>query len=294
MTTAALQRGRDPGPHQRRLPACPTARPPPASPRPQPSQAGLDLTVPAEEARRCRRRRRAPAHGTGQTALGLGQGRGDHQRGVVTQDRLLQGRRSPDRDRRPARRSSTVRTWCSVRNASPWRPAWYCARASSAHRRSRIGASPTRACASASTSRWRPARKQASRRISSASKRQLIQPTCLDPTGLPTLELLQRRPPPQRQRLPTHVGRPVVLTQGQQLPSRAAPAARSDAHRPRPAASSAGTLQATSRSPPPPTPCAAGRCNPARSCATSGAPSGHTASSNRSTLTTWPSCTTSA
>ena len=89
-TAAALQRGRHPGPHQRRLAA---ARGPDhhqhAHGR-QPSQAGLDLAVPAEEAV-------GVADVVGhQTQVrtdgsGLGQGCSDHQRGVLAQDRLLQG-----------------------------------------------------------------------------------------------------------------------------------------------------------------------------------------------------------
>ncbi len=119
---------------------------------------------------------------------------------------------------RPSSVASTVRAWCRVRSASPWRPAWYWARASSAHRRSRNGASPTSAWASASTSRCRPARSAAStqqllgvaaaaRRAGAASIR----------AGVPAVELEQRRAPPQRQRLAQHVGGPLGLAQRQQL-----------------------------------------------------------------------------
>ena len=87
-------------------------------------------------------------------ALGSGSAAAADQRRVLAQDRLLQRRPGPGPGSTPSSATSTVRAWCKVRSASPWRPAWYWASASSAHRRSRNGASATRACASASTSRW--------------------------------------------------------------------------------------------------------------------------------------------
>ena len=46
---------------------------------------------------------------------------------------------------------------------------------------------------------------------------ELVEPTGFDPAGVPVLQLAQRRPPPQRQRLTAHVRGPVVLAQRQQL-----------------------------------------------------------------------------
>ena len=46
---------------------------------------------------------------------------------------------------------------------------------------------------------------------------QLVEPAGFDPAGVPVLELAQRRPAPQRQRLAADVGGAVVLAQRQQL-----------------------------------------------------------------------------
>ena len=64
-----------------------------------------------------------------------------------------------------------VRARWRVSSASAWRPAWYCARASRPHRRSRVGSWATMRCSSPSTSSWRPARIAASACRSSASRR---------------------------------------------------------------------------------------------------------------------------
>ena len=96
----------------------------------------------------------------------------------------------------------------------------------------------------------------------------LLKSASLDPTGVPALELAEGRPPPQRQRFTAHVRGTVVLAQGAAAPSRGAPAARSGAHPPDPAASSDGNPPATSRSPRRRAPCGAERQSPAPPCST--------------------------
>ena len=117
----------------------------------------------------------------------------------------------------PSSPASTVRAWCRVRSASPWRPAWYWARASSAQRRSRSGASPTRAWASANTSRYRPARRAASTSSSWASSRRSSSRAASILAGDQPSSSSQSRAPPQRQRLRDDMRGPLRFPQRQQL-----------------------------------------------------------------------------
>ena len=86
---------------------------------------------------------------------------------------------------RPSSRSSTERSWRSERSDSPCRPAWYCAVASSAQRRSRNGASATSAWALARTLSCRPARSGGLDVQLVGGVPQLGQPGRLDPRRRP-------------------------------------------------------------------------------------------------------------
>ena len=179
---------------------------------------------------------------------------------------------------RPSSRTRTPRASWIVRSAVAWWPAWYCASARSAHLRSRVGRSSTRARATASTSRWRPARSAASSWASSAPRRSSVEPLRLDGAGLPVLDVGQGAAAPQVQCF----GQDVVSTFGfaerQELAATSdepLEALRIDPNRPEPRA---GSRAGPSRWRRGPAPSGVGRCNPAPPCSTlpaASVPTGH-------------------
>ena len=90
---------------------------------------------------------------------------------------------------RPSSSTSIRRAWCKVRNASPWRPAWYWAVASSAHRRSRSGAAATRVGDLGQHLDVLPGAQRSIESHVLGLQPQLLQPAGLDPPGVPVLEV---------------------------------------------------------------------------------------------------------
>ena len=158
---------------------------------------------------------------------------------------------------RPTWSASSDLTRWMVRSASVWRPDWYCAKASRVQRRSRIGAAFTMPSAAARTSRWRPVRRQASTRSSSASSRSSSSLPASVRLG-PTTRLLEgparHRSSPCVQQVGGALGSPNARSSGF-----GAPPARSAESQRRPQATAADNPAQTSRSRRRLAPCAAAR-----------------------------------
>ena len=186
----------------------------------QPIQARVDLALAPEEALGCRRRRRAPDPGTGRRAPGSGRA------AATTSDGSW--RRIACSNATSSEPGSTPSSVTSVRAGLVQRAQGVTLPAGLVlgQRQQRPPALAQRRLGRAGLRLGEHlamvARTQGGLQADLLGvEAELLEPAGLDPTGVPTLELAQRRPPPQRQRLAAHVGGPVVLAQRQQL--RAAP-----------------------------------------------------------------------
>ncbi len=215
--TVALERGNDTSPQQRRLAAAGRSHDRQHPDRAQPAQALRYLGVAAEE-----------GVGVGHVVwhqpqiwaagAGLGQGRVSHQRGVLAQDRLLQGDQLG-----PGVHAQLARQHRAGLMQGPQRfalPAGLVLRKSQqgpaplpqgglGHPRVGLGQHVAVAA--------RPQRRIQQHLL--GVQAQLFQPSRLDPPRMPALQLHQRSAPPQRQPLTDHMRRSLGLPQGEQLPA---------------------------------------------------------------------------